>query len=82
MKKTKLSDWLQEIMEWENGLLTEEKEIELFQFLLDEGHCWRLQGFYGMRATYLIEAGLIVDKRKAFYKRQQNRRRKNNQGIL
>eukprot|EP01050_Picozoa_sp_SAG11_P017740 SAG11_NODE_2592_length_3188_cov_24.688795_2_plen_61_part_00 len=35
---------------------TEKELIEAWQWLIDEGHVWRLQGWYGRRAIELIEA--------------------------
>lgn len=40
----------------------EQEVIDAFQFLLDEGIVWSLQGFYGRAASRLIEAGLITPK--------------------
>ncbi len=37
---------------------TEEEVIAAFQFLIDCGDAWKLQGFYGRGATRLIEQGL------------------------
>ena len=37
---------------------TEEERIEAFQYLIDTGLCWQLQGWFGRNATNLIEAGL------------------------
>lgn len=37
---------------------TDEQKIEAFQFLIDEGVVWDLQGFYGRTAARLIEEGL------------------------
>lgn len=31
-----------------------------WQWLLDTGHCWHLQGFYGRTVTELLEAGLLL----------------------
>ena len=41
---------------------TEQEIIDAFQFLLDDGIVWQLQGFYGRTANALIEAGLITKK--------------------
>lgn len=47
-----------QIIAYENGELTEEEVIELFQSLISSGAVWRLQGHYGRTAIQLIEAGL------------------------
>ena len=36
-----------------------EDELEAWQFLIDEGHVWKLQGWYGRTAVELIEAGVL-----------------------
>lgn len=46
------------IIAYEEGRLTEEEVIELFQALVDSGLAWTLQGRYGRTARALIEAGL------------------------
>jgi hypothetical protein len=43
-----------------NDECTEELYIESFQTLIDSGHIWGLQGFYGRTAMALIEAGLCT----------------------
>lgn len=53
---------MDDIIAWENGELSEERTISLFQYLLDEGHCWRLQGFYGSFALQLMQEGLIFER--------------------
>lgn len=37
---------------------TEDEIIEAFQYLIDCGDAWKLQGFYGRTAASLIEQGL------------------------
>lgn len=47
------------IMAYEAGELSQQKEIELFQHLVRNGHAWQLQGSYGRTARAMIDAGLI-----------------------
>ena len=37
---------------------SEEQFIEAWQFLIDTGLCWSLQGYFGRTAMQLIEAGV------------------------
>lgn len=48
-----------DIIAYESGELDEEKTVELFQKLVDNGMAWSLQGHYGRQATALIESGLV-----------------------
>ena len=41
---------------------SEEKYIEAWQFLLDTGMVWSLQGWFGRTAVAMIEAGQIIVK--------------------
>ena len=47
------------LIAYEEGQMTEDEEIALFQHLVDTGTCWHLQGHYHRVAATLIEAGLI-----------------------
>lgn len=38
---------------------TEEEVIEAWQYLVDTGLCWQLQGWFGRTASDLIEQGVI-----------------------
>lgn len=49
---------LDKMVAWEEGELGQEETVELFQGLIDEGLCWRLQGYYGRMAQALIDQGL------------------------
>jgi hypothetical protein len=51
------------IIEFETGEATEEQVIELFQYLVDTGLAWSLQGSYGRTAEALLEAGVIQPKK-------------------
>lgn len=45
------------IIAYENGELTYEEFVQLFQELIDNGMAWTLQGSYGRTAKALIERG-------------------------
>jgi len=49
---------IDKIIAYENGELSEEEIIELFQALIDSGQAWSLQGHYGRTAAALIDEGL------------------------
>ena len=49
------------IMEFEDGTLNEDEIVRGFQYLIDSGTVWHLQGCYGRRAVSLIESGHCVD---------------------
>jgi hypothetical protein len=38
----------------------DEEEIEAWQYLIDTGLCWRLQGWYGRTAQRLIDEGVCT----------------------
>ena len=52
-----MSDYLQDIISYEEGLLNDEEVIKLFQDLIDSGIVWHLQGHYGRLAALFIESG-------------------------
>lgn len=45
------------INRWEDGTMGAIEEAEFFQYLIDTGTAWKLQGCYGRRAEELIRAG-------------------------
>lgn len=49
------------IMAYEAGELDFPEVVELFQYLLDSGVVWHLQGSYGRTAIDLISQGLITN---------------------
>ena len=51
------------IMDYEDGTISKERGLELFQFLVDTGMAWTLQGHYGRTAQALLDAGLITEKK-------------------
>ena len=42
---------------------TEEEVINAWQYLLDSGMVWTLQGWFGRAAKTLIEEGIIKEKK-------------------
>jgi hypothetical protein len=54
-----------QLIAYEEGQLTEDEEIALFQHLIDTGTCWHLEGHYQRVAATLIEAGLIKPPEQA-----------------
>ena len=58
-EKLNMSNVVQAITEYENGDLTDDEVVELFQHLVDTGVVWTLQGSYGRMAQYLIDQDLI-----------------------
>ena len=47
-----------------DGVDKEQAHIQAWQFLIDTGACWTLQGFYGRNAQALIEQGICTPRTK------------------
>lgn len=42
---------------------TKHEQIEAWQYLIDSGLCWQLQGWFGRTASALIEEGICHAKK-------------------
>lgn len=56
-----MKDFLTALISYEDGDLDEEEVVELFQYLIDTGQAWTLQGHYGRVARALIRNGFCHD---------------------
>lgn len=54
------NDEVSAITRYEEGGLSDEETVELFQRLINSGLCWRLQGSYGQQAMRMLAAGVCV----------------------
>jgi len=52
------------IIPFEQGDLSKDGTIELFQHLVNTGLAWSLQGSYGRMAARLIETGIITPPKR------------------
>ena len=59
-----MDDLTSKLITYEEGHLSDEETIDLFQHLVDTGLVWSLQGFYGRTAAFLIEQGYITSKKE------------------
>ena len=62
---TQSYDLTSAIIDYETGEIDEAGFIELFQYLVDTGLAWQLQGHYGRTAVALIEDGKITKGEKS-----------------
>jgi hypothetical protein len=51
---------LDRMIAWEQGDITHDDYIALFQDLVNSGLAWQLQGMYGREAAYLLSTGEIA----------------------
>ena len=56
-----MNDLTSKIVAYEEGHLSDEEMIKLFQHLVNSGLAWSLQGHYGRTAAWLIEKGYITN---------------------
>lgn len=64
MTTTALRNWTDydhvgAIIQYEGGEQSAEETLRLFQYLVDTGLAWKLQGHYGRTAKTLIDKGLV-----------------------
>lgn len=52
-------EFIDEIIAYESGMLSEFDCIKLFSQLIKTGQCWNLQGHYGRTAKSLIDNDII-----------------------
>lgn len=55
--KVNASNRVNYIIQFESGELSDDDVIALFQYLIDTGLVWQLQGFYGRTARDLLLPG-------------------------
>ena len=52
-----MTEYLNDLIAYENGELEDDAIIALFQRLINNGVVWQLQGCYGRQAKALIDSG-------------------------
>ena len=57
---TSATGLLDQMVAWEEGELSDDATIELFQRLVNSGLAWQLQGSYGRQAAAMLDAGVIT----------------------
>lgn len=53
----KYNELASKMVSFESGRMQDEDMINFFQELIDTGMVWKLQGFYGRQARFLINNG-------------------------
>jgi len=56
----KHGDFINDVIKYEEGNMTDEEVISFFQYLVNSGIAWTLQGHYGRMAKHLLEEELIT----------------------
>ena len=49
---------------WDGKEVSEQEVIDAYQFLIDTGVIWQLQGWYGRNAARLIQEGLCHERKR------------------
>ena len=57
-------DLLQDLIDYEDGILDPDETLDLFSSLVRTGLVWELQGHYGRTASGLIQAGVLTPSGK------------------
>lgn len=52
-------DVVSQVIAYEEGDLSDEETVTLFQELVNSGLAWQLQGHYGRTAQAMLDAGVI-----------------------
>ena len=63
-KQEKEFDVVGFVMDFEGGMLDDDDIIKGFQYLIDTGMAWQLQGMYGRTAARLIDAGYCTPRKE------------------
>jgi hypothetical protein len=50
---------VKDVIAWENGEMSGNRERKFFQKMVNDGSVWKLQGAYGRRAKDLLNSGEI-----------------------
>ncbi len=64
-----MTDQITQIIQYENGELSDKETVHLFADLIKSGTAWKLQGSYGRMASSLIDQGIIAKTGKILLKK-------------